>query len=128
MGYKEKVIEKSYFSIGEVAESLGISQSQIRFWESEFDIVKPKKNRKGTRLFTKQDIKNIKIIHHLLKERGYTLQGAKEFIKKDPKSFKNNYEMIESLKKVRFLLQHIHDNIPEQDLDLNLDIDLDKEN
>ena len=121
MGYKEKVIEKTYFSIGEVSEALGISQSQIRFWEAEFDIIKPKKNRKGTRLFTKSDIKNIKIIFHLLKERGYTLQGAKEFIKKDPKSFKNNYEMIESLKKVRFLLQHIHDNIPSESIDLDVE-------
>ena len=106
MPYKEKVIEKKYFSIGEVAEMMDVATSLIRFWESEFDIIKPKKNRKGNRQFTREDIDNVKLIYHLVKEKGYTLQGAKDLLKNGNDSLKENIEIIDSLKKVKkFLLE-----------------------
>jgi len=78
MPYKEKPIEKLYYSIGEVSQMFGVNTSLIRFWEKEFDIIKPTKNKKGNRLFTQQDIDNFHKIFHLVKEKGYTLAGAKE--------------------------------------------------
>jgi DNA-binding transcriptional MerR regulator len=84
--------EKQYYSIGEVAKMFNLSISNIRFWEQEFDILKPKKNKKGDRFFTKQDIENLKVIHHLLKEKGYTIEGArKKLSKKSPRSFRPYY-------------------------------------
>ena len=112
MPYKEKVIEKKYFSIGEVAEMLDVATSLIRFWESEFDIIKPKKNRKGNRQFTKEDIENVKLIYHLVKEKGYTLQGAKDLLKSNSGNVKDKMEMIESLKEVRVFLKSIYDSLP----------------
>ena len=73
----EEDIEKRYYSIGEVAEMFDVNTSLIRFWEKEFDILKPKKNKKGNRLFTVKDVENLKLIYHLVKERGFTLKGAK---------------------------------------------------
>jgi len=102
--YREKEIEKKYFTIGEVAEELKVATSLIRFWESEFDIIKPKKNRKGNRQFTKEDIKHVKLIYHLVKEKGYTLQGARDFIKSDVEAASDKIELIESLKKVKAFL------------------------
>ncbi|MEQ8470809.1 MAG: MerR family transcriptional regulator [Marinoscillum sp.] len=104
MPYKEKEIEKKYFTIGEVADELGVATSLIRFWEGEFDIIKPKKNRKGNRQFTKEDIKNVRLIYYLVKEKGFTLQGARDFIKNDVDAATNKVELIESLKKVRNFL------------------------
>lgn len=69
--------EKLYYSIGEVAKAFNVNTSLIRFWEKEFEVISPKKNKKGNRYFTPQDIKNLKLIYHLVKERGYTLEGAK---------------------------------------------------
>ena len=83
MPYKEKVIEKKYFTIGDVARQFNVATSLIRFWESEFSILKPKKNRKGNRQFTRDDIENVKLIYHLVKERGFTLNGAKEMLKNE---------------------------------------------
>ena len=107
MPYKEKVIEKKYFSIGEVAEMLDVATSLIRFWETEFDIIKPKKNRKGNRQFTREDIENVKLIYHLVKEKGYTLQGAKDLLKNGNDELKEKIEVIESLKKVKKFLKEI---------------------
>jgi DNA-binding transcriptional MerR regulator len=104
--YKEKEIEKIYYSIGEVAELMDVAPSLIRFWESEFDIIKPKKNRKGNRQFTREDIENVKLIFHLVKERGYTLQGAKDLLKNNTVVLKDKMSTIDSLKRVRsFLLE-----------------------
>lgn len=111
MPYKEKVIEKKYFSIGEVAEKLGVATSLIRFWESEFDIIKPKKNRKGNRQFTREDINNVKLIYHLVKEKGYTLQGAKDLLKDGNDVLNEKVEIIESLKKVKNFLHEIRTKI-----------------
>lgn len=106
MPYKEKTIEKKYYAIGEVAAMFNVATSLIRFWETEFDIIKPKKNRKGNRQFTKEDIENVKLIYHLVKERGFTLQGAKEMLKNDAHAIKDKMDMIDSLGKVReFLLE-----------------------
>ncbi|MFC2125952.1 MerR family transcriptional regulator [Bacteroidota bacterium] len=112
MPYKEKVIEKKYFTIGEVAEQLDVATSLIRFWESEFEIIKPKKNRKGNRQFTREDIENVKLIYHLVKERGYTLQGAKDLLKNNTSSVKDNMDMIDSLKKVRKFLIELKNQLP----------------
>jgi DNA-binding transcriptional MerR regulator len=102
--YKEKDIEKKYFSIGEVADMFKVAPSLIRFWESEFDTIQPQKNKKGNRQFTKEDIEQFRIIYSLVKEKGYTLAGAKELLKKDKQKVKNTTEILESLKKVRAFL------------------------
>jgi DNA-binding transcriptional MerR regulator len=111
MAYKEKEIEKLYYSIGEVAELFNVAPSLIRFWESEFDLIKPKKNRKGNRQFTREDIDNVRTIYHLVKEKGFTLQGAKEMLKNDSQAVKDQMEMIESLKRVRSFLVEMRDKL-----------------
>ena len=112
MPYKEKEIEKKYFTIGEVAGSLKVATSLIRFWESEFDIIKPKKNRKGNRQFTREDIKNIKLIYHLVKEKGFTLQGARDFIAQGTESIQDKLELIKSLQGVRDFLVKLKNELP----------------
>ncbi|HEX8549741.1 MAG TPA: MerR family transcriptional regulator, partial [Cytophagaceae bacterium] len=77
MPYKERKIEKLYYSIGEVAAMFSVAPSLLRFWESEFDILKPRKSKKGIRQFTNEDIENLKLVHYYVKDKGYTLQGAK---------------------------------------------------
>jgi DNA-binding transcriptional MerR regulator len=109
--YKEKEIVKKYYSIGEVAEELNVATSLIRFWEGEFDNLKPKKNRKGNRQFTQEDIENLKLIYHLVKEKGYTLQGAKEIIKSDVKTAKDQLNVINSLKKVKSFLEELKEKL-----------------
>ena len=104
MPYKEKVIEKKYYTIGEVAQKFNVATSLIRFWESEFDNIKPKKNRKGNRQFTKEDIENVRLIYHLVKERGFTLQGAKEVLKSESDAVRNKINVIESLTTIRSFL------------------------
>ncbi|MEL7145760.1 MAG: MerR family transcriptional regulator [Bacteroidota bacterium] len=111
MPYKEKAIEKKYYTIGEVADELGVATSLIRFWEGEFDIIKPKKNRKGNRQFTPEDIKNVKLIYHLVKEKGYTLQGARDFIRNDVNTALSKIELIDSLKRVKSFLTNLRDDI-----------------
>ena len=111
MPYKEKTIEKKYYAIGEVAVMFNVATSLIRFWESEFDVIKPKKNRKGNRQFTKEDIENVKMIYHLVKERGFTLQGAKDMLKNKSDDVKNKMEVIDSLTKVRSFLVDLRKNI-----------------
>ncbi len=111
MPYKEKEIEKKYYTIGEVADELGVATSLIRFWEGEFDNIKPKKNRKGNRQFTKDDLQNVKLIYHLVKEKGYTLQGARDFISNGGE-VSGKAEMIESLKQVRSFLVQIKKELP----------------
>jgi len=93
--------EKRYYKIGEVAKAFGLNTSHIRFWEKEFDILKPKKNKKGNRLFTQEDLKNLKLIYHLVKEKGFTLEGAKAKMKVDPKKMENNYDVIVRLEKIK---------------------------
>ena len=111
MAYKEKEIEKLYYSIGEVAEMFNVAPSLIRFWESEFEIIQPKKNRKGNRQFTKEDIDNVKLIYHLVKEKGFTLMGAKEMVKNDAIALTNKMEMIDSLKRIRKFLVEMRERL-----------------
>ncbi|MDO7174134.1 MerR family transcriptional regulator [Mariniflexile sp. AS56] len=93
--------EKRYYNIGEVAKAFGVNTSLIRFWEKEFDALKPKKNAKGNRKFTPDDIKNLKFIYHLVKERGFTLDGAKTHLKEEKKESLSNFEIISKLEDVR---------------------------
>ncbi len=109
--YKEKTIEKLYYSIGEVARMFKVSTSLIRFWENEFDILKPKKNKKGNRMFTPADIDNLKIIYHLVKERGFTLDGAKRKLRENKQDTIDHHEIKESLLKLRAFLLQIKDNL-----------------
>jgi DNA-binding transcriptional MerR regulator len=111
MAYKEKEIEKLYYSIGEVSEMFSVAPSLIRFWESEFEIIQPKKNRKGNRQFTKEDIDNVRTIYHLVKEKGFTLQGAKEMLKNDSGAVKDKMDMIDSLKRVRSFLVEVREKL-----------------
>ena len=97
---------KLYYSIGEVSKMFGVNASLIRFWEKEFDIIKPKKNKKGNRLFTKNDIDNFHIIFHLVKERGYTLDGAKKKLKDNKDDTIKSAEIVQSLQKIKgFLIE-----------------------
>lgn len=106
MPYKEKEIEKLYYSIGEIATMLNVNTSLIRFWEKEFDIINPKKNKKGNRMFSRDDVKNLKLIFHLVKQKGYTLQGAQASLENGKKAALEDMEAIERLQKVRgFLLE-----------------------
>lgn len=93
-----------FYKIGEVAKMFNVNISAIRFWEKEFDILKPKKNKKGNRLFTNKDVKNIQIIHHLLKERGFTVEGAKKKLRENKSDTINNVEIIAHLQDVRKFL------------------------
>lgn len=111
MPYKESKVEKLYYSIGEVAKIFSVNTSLIRFWEKEFDIIKPKKNKKGNRFFTKQDIENFHIIYHLVKERGMTLNGAKKKLKENKDDTFNNFEVIKSLNEIKSLLTEIKDTL-----------------
>lgn len=92
MPYKETYIVKLYYTIGEVAEMFEVNTSLIRFWEKEFDVIKPKKNKKGNRLFTPEDIDNFKVIYNLVKEQGLTLEGAKKYLKENRKAVKHEFK------------------------------------
>jgi len=111
MPYKEKKVEKLYYSIGDVAEMLNVPVSTVRFWENEFDILKPMKNKKGNRLFTQADIKNLRIIHLLLKEQGMTLAGAKKKLSEKWDDTDYKFEINESLRNIKSILLDIRDNI-----------------
>lgn len=112
MPYKEKPIVKKYFTIGEVARELGVATSLIRFWETQFDFIRPKKNAKGNRKFTQDDLKKLKLVYHLVKEKGYTLQGAQDHIKSSKESIDDTAELIESLQRVRSFLEEMKKNLP----------------
>jgi len=111
MPYKEKKIEKLYYSIGEVSIMLDVPVSTIRFWENEFDILKPMKNKKGNRMFTATDLKNLMIIHKLLKEERMTIEGVKKKIKSRWEEAEYKYEITDSLQRIKSLLIELRDNI-----------------
>jgi len=110
--FKEKVIEKKYYSIGEVADIFKVATSLIRFWEGEFDLIKPKKNRKGNRQFTTSDIDDIRLIYHLVKEKGYTLNGARELLKNGSQAAKDKMDLLDSLRNVRTFLTELKNQLP----------------
>ncbi len=99
--------EKRYYSIGELAKAFSVNTSLIRFWEKEFIILKPKKNAKGNRMFTPEDLKNLKLIYHLVKEKGFTLDGAKEYLKNNQKKSLDTFEIISKLEAVKQQLLNI---------------------
>ncbi len=119
MPYKETETVKLYYTIGEVADLFKVNASLIRFWEKEFDVLKPKKNKKGNRLFTPEDIENFKIIFNLVKEQGLTLDGAKKYLKDNKKALKHEAkvekhqfsEIESSLRKIRNTLLDISKKI-----------------
>lgn len=104
---KIELPDKRYYTIGEVAEAFNVNASLIRFWEKEFDIIQPKKNEKGTRRFTQEDIKNLKLIYHLVREEGYTLEGAKRKLALNLSEALNRFEIINRLKNIKEQLKEI---------------------
>ncbi len=111
MAWKEKEIEKLYYSIGEVATMLEVNASLIRYWETQFDILKPRKNGKGDRFFTKDDIATLRLIYHLVRDKGYTLEGAKVQLKSKLEEEKKKFQLVERLKKVRGFLVEMKEQL-----------------
>ncbi|MFP4487928.1 MAG: MerR family transcriptional regulator [Bacteroidales bacterium] len=103
--------EKLFYSIGEVADMLGEQTSAVRYWEKEFDIIKPRKNKKGNRMFSPADLENMKLIHYLLREKGMTIAGAKKKMSENPDDVRKNHEVIKSLQGIREMLVKIRDGI-----------------
>ncbi len=102
---------KVYYSIGEVADMFGVNTSLIRFWEKEFEAIKPHKNKKGNRQFTRADIDNFHLIYHLVKEKGLTLKGAQMKLKENKQETENNFEVIKRLKAIRAELLSIKEQL-----------------
>ena len=122
--------QKLYYSIGEVAEAFGVNASLIRFWEKEFDVLKPKKNAKGNRKFTPEDIKNLQFIYHLVKERGFTLEGAKTHLKEQKHQSLKTFEIIRKLEAIRAELNELKTLIKSEmenafKLEVPLDVEVD---
>jgi len=111
MAYKEREISKMYYTMGEVSAMFDVNQSLIRFYEKEFDVLQPKKNKKGNRYFTPEDIENFKIIFHLIRDKGYTLNGAKEHLKSNLGDHKENQRVIDSLENIKKFLLEVRDQL-----------------
>lgn len=103
--------DKLYYSIGEVSKIFDVSKSLIRFWETEFDFLKPHKNSKGDRRFTKQNLEQFQLIHHLVKERGFTLEGAKKEIAANKSRYSEKQKVIERLTKLKGFLEEIREEL-----------------
>ncbi len=97
--------------MGEVTTMFGVNASQIRFYEREFDIIQPKKNKKGNRLFTPDDIANLKIIFNLVKDKGYTLQGARDYLRSNKNEARENQRVIDSLQRLKAFLLEVRDSL-----------------
>ena len=102
---------KIYYSIGEVASMFGVNTSLIRFWEKEFDIIRPKKNKKGNRLFTQRDVDNFHVIYHLVKQRGYTLKGAREKLRTNTDELLRDLEVMKTLDKLKEFLESMRSSL-----------------
>ena len=111
MPYKEREINKMYYTMGEVAAMFDVNQSLIRFYEKEFDVLQTKKNKKGNRYFTPEDIENLKIIFHLVHDKGYTLNGAKEHLKNNSGDVKDTQKVINSLENLKKFLLEVRDQL-----------------
>ena len=111
MPYKEKDPEKLFYSIGEVAKLFDVNTSLIRFWEKEFTVLKPKKNKKGNRLFTNEDLENLKVIHNLVKIEGYTLDGAKKVMTENKEEVNKRITLRKKLESVKKELENISKDI-----------------
>ena len=108
--------DKRYYKIGEVAKAFGVNTSLIRFWENEFDVLKPKKNKKGNRLFTPEDVENLKMIYFLVKEKGFTLEGAKNKLKENPDEIFSKHKIIVRLEDIKNELIEIKNQLNNTDL------------
>ena len=104
---------KVYYSMGEVSEMFDVRPSLIRFWEQKFDILKPRKNSKGNRLFTPEDVDNLALIYHLVKERGMTLAGAQMRIRQNKDGAQRDREIVDRLMSIRALLMEIREELKE---------------
>lgn len=111
MPYKERDISKLYYTMGEVSAMFDVNSSLIRFYEKEFEVLQPKKNKKGNRLFTAEDIENLKIIFHLIKDKGYTLAGAKDHLKQNMHDVKDSQRVIASLENLKKFLLEVKDQL-----------------
>ena len=111
MGLNKKPTEKLFYKISEVAKMFAMNISAVRYWEKEFDILKPKKNKKGNRLFTTKDIKNLQIIYHLVKERGFTIEGAKKKLKENKEDTIDNIEIVNHLRDIRGFLVNLREEL-----------------
>lgn len=111
MPYKKPKIEKHFYTIGEVADMFGVNTSLIRFWERKFDNIKPQKNNKGNRLFTPEAVNEVRLVYHLVKERGMTLEGAKQKIKENKQDTVQEHEIVKRLQAIRELLTNIRDEL-----------------
>lgn len=111
MPYKEPKIEKLFYSMGEVADMFNINASTIRYWEKHFDHLKPRKNNKGNRQFTQKDIGDLKLIYHLLKERGLTIKGAKAKLKENKEDVVDNAAIVDRLQKIKSMLEEVKENL-----------------
>jgi DNA-binding transcriptional MerR regulator len=103
--------DKLYYTIGEVAEMFNVSRSLLRYWENEFSFLTPRKNRKGDRLFTKENIRQIQIIFDLVKVRGFTLEGAKQELKKEKHILTDQYDLINRLKSIHEKLKDLENKL-----------------
>lgn len=103
--------DKRYYSMGELAKAFNVNASLIRFWDKEFDILKPKKNAKGNRMFTAEDVKNLKVIYHLVKERGFTLDGAKTQLKVGQQKTLDTFDIINKLEAIKAQLNQIKEEL-----------------
>lgn len=111
----EKSILKVYYSIGEVAKMFNVNTSLIRFWEKEFDIIKPHKNKKGNRQFTRMDIDNFHLIYYLVKEKGMTLKGAQMKLSESKAETEANFEVVKRLKAIKEELIQIKEQLSAKD-------------
>jgi len=109
--FKEPKAEKHYYSIGEVSEKFGLAPSTLRFWEKEFETITPFKNKKGDRFYTQEDIDHLALIHHLVKERGMTLKGARTKIKENKTETENTYEIVKRLQQIKTYLLEIREEL-----------------
>lgn len=99
--------KKLFYSMGEVSEMFDVNASLIRFWETKFDVLRPQKNKKGNRLFSPADVENLKLIYHLVKERGMTLEGAAKCMKQNKGTISRDAELLERLQRVRAMLEEV---------------------
>tara|TARA_B110000014_G_C19869049_1_gene449964 strand:+ start:45 stop:380 length:336 start_codon:yes stop_codon:yes gene_type:complete len=111
MALNNKPTEKLFYKISEVAKMFEVNISTVRYWEKEFDILKPKKNKKGNRLFTPKDVANLRIIFHLLKERGFTVDGARKKLKENKKDTIDNIEIVNHLRDIREFLVKLREEL-----------------
>ncbi|MGN6211744.1 MerR family transcriptional regulator [Parafilimonas sp.] len=107
----EILFQKQYYSISEVAQWFNMKPSLLRFWENEFDILKPRKNKKGDRLFRPEDVKNLRLIYYLLRQQKYSVEGARQYLKDNQKKAAMQVQLVESLTKFRSFLLELRTNL-----------------